>query len=104
MQGTLAWSIFKCVKKQVHRKSKQCHSRLFKSINQQPTFFTSVQPWGSRMCSESLGGMSSAQDGEEEGDDESIQASSCPAQPEGGGCGARLTKEHWDSGFSGPRA
>ena len=29
MQGTLAWSIFKCVKKQVHRKSKQWHSRWF---------------------------------------------------------------------------
>ena len=103
MQGTLAWSIFKCVKKYTENSNTAIPGG-FISINQQPTFFPAVQPWGSRMCSESLGGMSSAQDGEEGGDDESIQASSCPAQPEGGGCGARLTKDRWNSGFSGPRA
>ena len=35
------------------------------SNNQQPTVFTEVQPWGSRMCSEFLGGLRSAQEGAE---------------------------------------
>ena len=37
---------------------------------------------------------------------EGIQVSSCPTQPEGGGCGARLTRGHWSGllGSQGPEA
>ena len=62
---TLARSVIKCVKKQVHRKTNWTILACLFSINQQPIIFAMVQPWGSRMCSEFLGRMSSAQEGEE---------------------------------------
>lgn len=45
MQGNLAWSVFKCVKKQVHRKFQHCHSRWFHFYKST----TNIFPYGSAL-------------------------------------------------------